>query len=59
MRVLTSSEVALVSGAGATDVAACIAGGRLGLTVGSPFGAVGGLAGAAIGCGMGIAINNC
>ena len=58
MRVLTAKEVDMVSGAGPTDAAACIGGGRLGLSAGSAFGAVGGLAGAVIGCGIGIAINN-
>lgn len=58
MRTLTSGEINQVSGAGATDVAACVAGGRLGLSAGAAFGAVGGVAGAAVGCGMGILINN-
>lgn len=58
MRVLTTDEVDMVSGAGPTDAAACIAGGRLGLRAGSAFGAVGGLAGAAFGCGIGLALNN-
>lgn len=58
MRVLSAKEVAMVSGAGPTDAAACIAGGRLGLRAGAAFGAVGGLAGAAFGCGVGLALNN-
>ena len=59
MRVLTSKEITKVSGAGPTDVAACVAGGRLGMRAGAAFGAAGGLAGAAIGCGIGVALNNC
>jgi len=59
MRVLTSKEIAGVSGAGPTDVAACVAGGRFGMRAGAAFGAAGGLAGAAIGCGIGLALNNC
>ena len=58
MRVLTAKEIDIVSGAGPTDAAACIGGGRLGFSAGSAFGAVGGLAGAAFGCGIGLALNN-
>lgn len=58
MRVLSAKEVAMVSGAGPLDVVGCVSVGSMGMRAGSAFGPWGGLAGAVVGCGVGVALNN-
>lgn len=54
MRELNFSEVQLISGSGAGEVASCVATGTMGARVGAAFGPWGGLAGAVVGCGIGL-----
>lgn len=56
MRELSDYEVNMVNGAGAGEVASCVAGGSLGARVGLAFGPWAGLAGAVVGCGIGLAL---
>lgn len=58
MQELSKSEIEQVSGADGGNVSSCVSAGSLGARVGSAFGPWGGVAGAVLGCGVGVALYN-